>query len=88
MLNTVLTQIFDNKNLDDLLEIRGLLTGAKELVWFFKKSPGLLKMLIKTLKQEAPTRWNSNHTLLSSVRDGYTEVAHILDTRSERYRYA
>lgn len=88
MLNTVLTHLFDYKNLDDLPEIRGLLTGAKELVRFFKKSPGLMKLLTKTLKQEAPTRWNSMHTLLSSVRDGYMEVVHILDMKSERYRYA
>jgi len=87
MLNTVLSTLFDNKQLEDLPEVCSLLTGSKELVRFFKKSPGVMKLLTKSLKQEVTTRWNSMYTMLASVNDSYTEVEHILETKSERYRY-
>ena len=87
MLNTVLSTLFDNKQLEDLPEVRSLLTGSKELVRFFKKSPGIMKLLKKSLKQEVTTRWNSMYTMLASVNESYTEVEHILETKSERYRY-
>ena len=69
VINTVLTHVFDfNRILADLPDVRALLTSAKELVRYFKKS-GLMKLLSKLLKQEVPTRWNSIHTLLSSVKE-------------------
>lgn len=87
MLNTVLSSVFDNKKtLENLPDVKALLTGGKELVRYFKKS-GLMKLLSKSLKQEVPTRWNSIYTLLKSIQDSYSEIEHILDTRSERYRY-
>ena len=39
ILNIVLSTLLDNKQLEDLLEVRSLLTGSKQLVWFCKKSP-------------------------------------------------
>jgi hypothetical protein len=87
MLNTVLSTLFDSKNVADVPEVSSLLTGSKELVRFFKKSPGLMKLLTKSLKQEANTRWNSMHTMLCSLKESYTEVEHILEAKSECYRY-
>lgn len=56
MLNTVLSTLFDNKHLDDLPDVRSLISGSKELVRYFKKSPGLMKLLKKSLKQQVSTR--------------------------------
>lgn len=87
MINTVLTHVFDNKKIaESLPDVQVLLTSAKELVRYFKKS-GLMQLLSKSLKQEVPTRWNSIHTMLSSVKESYDEVQHVLDTKSQRFRY-
>ena len=83
MLNTVLSTTVRRH----LPEVRSLLTGSKELVRFFKKSPGIMKLLKKSLKQEVTTRWNIMYTMLASVNESHTEVEHILETKSKRYRY-
>ena len=87
MINTVLTHLFNNDSLDDCPRVRSLLTGAKELVRFFKKS-GLMKHLSSSLKQEVNTRWNTMFYLLESVQGKFDEIDHILRTRGEGYRLA
>jgi hypothetical protein len=87
MINTVLSHVFDaNKTLESLPDVKSLLTSGKDLVRYFKKS-GLMSLLSKSLKQDVPTRWNSIHTLLVSLKESYSEVEHILEAKSERYRY-
>jgi hypothetical protein len=87
MLNTVLTHLFDKKNLDSLPELSALITASKDLVRYFKKS-SLMPLLKKSLKQEVPTRWCSMHAMLQSILDSFDEVEHILTTKSQRFRYA
>ena len=84
MINTVLTHLFNNDSLDDCPRVRSLLTGAKELVRFFKKS-GLMKHLSSSLKQEVSTRWNTMFYLLDSIQRNFDEIEHILRTRGEGY---
>lgn len=86
ILNVVLTHVFDNKKLVEYPNIQALITGCKELVRYFKKS-GEMSLLKKSLKQEVSTRWNSMYTLLQSVKESYDEVEHILETKSQRFRY-
>lgn len=87
MLNTALSHVFDNKNLDNIPDVRSLVTGSKELVRYFKKG-GNMALLSKSLKQEVPTRWNSNYTMLHSILESYDEVEHILETKGQRFRYS
>lgn len=86
IINTILSHVFDAKNLDNIPEVRAILTASKDLVRYFKKS-GAMHLLTKSLKQEVPTRWNSMYYLLQSVQEVYTEIEHILDTKSERFRW-
>ena len=87
MINTVLSHVFEAKGMDDLPRIRSLLTASKELVRYFKKS-GHMKLLPTSLKQEVCTRWNTMFYLLESVQKNYKEIAHILLTNNEMYRFA
>lgn len=87
MINTVPTHLFNNDSMDDCPRLRSMLTGAKELVRFFKKS-GLMKHLSTPLKQEVSTRWNTMFYLLESVQTSFDEIDHILRTRGEGYRLA
>jgi hypothetical protein len=86
VLNTILTHLFDMKNLDRIPKVKSLLTASKELVRYFKKA-GLMRYLPTTLKQEVCTRWNTMHGLLESVLNNYDAVENILQTRGELYRY-
>ena len=88
MLNTVQSHLFNPDKMDEIPEVRALMTASKDLVRFFKKAPGLMKHLKTTLKQEVSTRWNTMFTMLDSVYENYAEVEHILDARNETYRLA
>ena len=56
MLNTVQSHLFNPNKMDEIPEVRALMTASKDLVIFFKKSPGLMKHLKTSLKQEVGTK--------------------------------
>jgi hypothetical protein len=58
IMNTILSHVFDAHELDNIPEIRCLLSASKELVRYFKKS-GKMRLLHTSLKQEVSTRWNT-----------------------------
>jgi len=86
VINTILSHVFDPRELDDTPELRSLLSASKELVRYFKKS-GKMKLLPTSLKQEVSTRWNSMFTLLDSVQKNVDQVEHILRVQQEEFRY-
>jgi hypothetical protein len=56
IITTVLTHVLDaKKTLEYLSDVKSLLTNGKELIRYFKNS-GLMNLLSKSLKQDAPTR--------------------------------
>ena len=87
MLNAVLSHAFHPEKLSETPDVRGLISGVKQLVRYFKHS-GLKMQLSKNLKQEVSTRWNSTLTMLKSVEEVYDEVHHIVESRDEIYRMA
>ena len=66
ILNTILSHVFDSRELDNIPEVRCLLSASKELVHYFRKS-GKMKLLPTSLKQEVSTRWNTMFALLDST---------------------
>lgn len=56
-----------------LMEVLAQVKEAKDLVTYLKSS-GLAAALSKKVLQECDTRWNSLHTMLSSVLDVYDKV--------------
>lgn len=56
-----------------LMEVLAQFKEAKDLVTYLKSS-GLAAALSKKVLQECDTRWNSLHTMLSSVLDVYDKV--------------
>ena len=86
ILNTILSHTFDARELDNIPEVRCLLSASKELVRYFKKS-GKMKLLPTSLKQEVSTRWNTMFALLDSVLTNFDQIEHILRVQQEEYRY-
>lgn len=85
IINTVLSHVFDTRELDNNPEVRCLLSACKELVRYFKKS-GNMKSLPTSLKQEVSTRWNSMFALLDSVLSNLDKIEHILRMHQQEYR--
>ncbi|KAK3913072.1 Transposable element Hobo transposase, partial [Frankliniella fusca] len=64
------------------MEAVSLIERCKDLVAFFKRSPGLMSRLSTSLKQEVSTRWNSHLTLLRSIQGKMNEINTILSGHS------
>ncbi|KAK3930856.1 Transposable element Hobo transposase [Frankliniella fusca] len=65
-----------------LLDILILIKEAKEVVQLLK-STGLASLLQKKVLQEVDTRWNSIHTMLTSVLHSYDEIVGVLAEHGE-----
>lgn len=72
-----------NAATNDSDEFKKLLDKCKYLVKYFKKSTHLQWKLNKTLKSAGQTRWNSNFTMLKSIKDNYTEVCQVLENKNQ-----
>ena len=86
ILNTILSHVFDARELSNIPEVRSTLSGSKELVRYFKKS-GKMKLLPTSLKQEVSTCWNTMLALLESVLKNFDQIEHVLKVQQEEFRY-
>jgi len=65
--------------------LKSCLEDVKKLVTYFKRS-GLNNLLSKTLKQDVPTRWNSQLLMLESYLENAEKVRSILKDKNESHR--
>lgn len=86
MLNTVLRNAFNEEYMCvNCPQVQALLTAAKELVTYAKKS-GLLNALDRTLEQANDTRWNTRLTMLESIESQYSALCEKLTEKGETAR--
>jgi len=66
-------------------ELNELVEACKKIVKYFKKA-NLQHQLQTSLKNECPTRWNSNFTMFKSIVDNWFQINEILNEKKETQR--